>query len=474
MELGYRNAAITHDLTTDKGGAVSITWAVTEGRLHVVKDVNVTGVVTTKAGLVEDAITLAPGEAVNQSSVDTTRRNLYDLGSFRRVDVDFGDSMTESTEAGDLPVTLTIEAEEPQRFQLKYGVQFSSDRSTGSNSGNSTGLSVELRDRNFIGRAVQASVGGHWDPEIQTVAVLFSSPRLFGKRVRTNLYMRARQEQEIVEDESSSYNGATLDDRRRNLTLEQRWRPARTFELVWGYNLSSRQFLLNQMAGPNAGAGLLAGPIFSVIFDKRDSPFDATRGMFHSSSFQFGIEPFGSDFSFVRYLMRQSSFSRLASSPQPAASATARFAAFRVTRRSASSICCSRPVAPTACADIRRSHCRPSTSPTSRSGEPICSFLMASCDFRSSSGSAARRSWMRGTRLPHRRTSRSAGWRSAAASACACGHRWRRCGSISRSRSARSSDTPASAFTSRSARCSKDRDWGLGIGDWGSGSGSGP
>ncbi len=306
MELGYRSAAVTHDLTTDKGGAVSITWAVKEGRLHVVKDVNVTGVVTTNAGLVQDALTLAPGEAVNQSSVDTTRRNLYDLGSFRRVDVDFGDSVTGSTGAGDLPVTLTIEAEEPQRFQLKYGVQFSSDRSTGSNSGNSTGLSVELRDRNFIGRAVQASVGGHWDPEIQTVAILFSSPRLFGKRVRTNLYMRARQEQETVEDDSSSFNGATLDDRRRNLTLEQRWRPARTFELVWGYNLQSRQFLLNQNAGPNADGGLLAGPIFSVILDKRDSPFDAKRGMFHSSSFQFGIEPFGSDVSFVRYLMRQS------------------------------------------------------------------------------------------------------------------------------------------------------------------------
>jgi outer membrane protein insertion porin family len=248
---------------------------------------------------------------VSQSAVDTTRRNLYDIGSFRRVDVDFGDSVAQSPGAGDLPVTLTINAEEPQRFQLKYGVQFSFDRSTGSSSGNSTGVSVELRDRNFIGRAVQSSVGGHWDPEIQTFAVLFSSPRFFGKRVRTNVYMRARREQEILDSDSSAFDGATLDDRRRNLTLEQRWRPAPAFELVWGYNVESREFLLNENTGPNDAAGLLAGPIFSLIFDKRDSPFDAKRGMFHSSSFQFGIKPLGSDLSFVRYLLRQSYYQPL-------------------------------------------------------------------------------------------------------------------------------------------------------------------
>ena len=96
-------------------------------------------------------------------------------------------------------MTLTIQAEEPQRFQLKYGVQFSFDRSAGKSSGTALGVSVELRDRNFIGRAVQASVGAHWDPDLQTLALLFSSPRLFGKRVRTNVYVRARREQDILD-----------------------------------------------------------------------------------------------------------------------------------------------------------------------------------------------------------------------------------------------------------------------------------
>src|SRR4029079_7554308 len=178
--------------------------------------------------------------------------------------------------------------------QLKYGVQFSFDRSTGKGGGTALGTSVELRDRNFIGRAVQASVGAHWDPDLQTIGMLLSSPRFFGKRIKTNVYARDRREQDVL-DSSTSLEGATLDDRRREMTFEQRWRPASAWELVWGYNLSSRTFLIDRDDQHLDTGGLLTGPVVSVILDKRDSPFDATRGFFHSSSLQFGAESLGSD-----------------------------------------------------------------------------------------------------------------------------------------------------------------------------------
>jgi len=308
--LGYRSAAVTPTLTTAKDGSVSIAWKVKEGALYRVKDVNVVGVETTNDGLVRNAITVQPGDAMGQSALETTRRNLYDIGSFRRVDFDFGDSALQPDAVGELPLMLTIEAEEPQRFQLKYGVQFSFDRSTGKGGGTALGTSVELRDRNFIGRAVQASVGAHWDPDLQTIGMLLSSPRFFGKRVRTNVYARNRREQDVL-DGTTSLEGATLDDRRREMTFEQRWRPAAAWELVWGYNFSSRRFLIDRDDQHLDTGGLLAGPVVSVILDKRDSPFDATRGYFHSSSFQFGAESLGSDLGYIRYLLRQSYFQPL-------------------------------------------------------------------------------------------------------------------------------------------------------------------
>jgi outer membrane protein assembly factor BamA len=308
--LGYQSAAVTHTLTTAKDGSVSIVWAVKEGPLYRVKDVNVVGAETTSGGLVRKAITLEPGDAMSQGALDTTRRNLYDIGSFRRVDFDFGDSAIQPGAPDELPRTLTIQAEEPQRFQLKYGVQFSSDRSTGKGGGTALGASLELRDRNFIGRAVQASVGAHWDPDLQIVGLLFSSPRMFGKRVRTSVYARDRREQDVL-DSTSELAGATLDDRRREVTLEQRWRPASTWELVWGYNFSSRRFMLNRDDQGFDAGGPLTGPVVSVILDRRDSPFDATRGLFHSSSFQFGVQSLGSDLGYVRYLLRQSYYQPL-------------------------------------------------------------------------------------------------------------------------------------------------------------------
>src|SRR4029450_6728964 len=98
------------------------------------------------------------------------------------------------------------------------------DRSTDRGGGNAFGVSVELRDRNFIGRAMQASVGAHWDPDLQTIGLLLSSPRIFGKHVRTNVYARDRREQDVLES-TSSLEGATLDDQRREPTAGQRVLP---------------------------------------------------------------------------------------------------------------------------------------------------------------------------------------------------------------------------------------------------------
>jgi len=279
----------------------------------------VTGAETTNAGLVQNAVTLKPGAVISQDAVDTTRSNLYDIGSFRRVDIDFGDAAAAALDAGELPLPLTILTEEPQRFQLRYGVQLTFDRSNGKNYGTAVGGSVDLRDRNLIGRAVQANVGAHWDPDLQTLGLLLSSPRLFGKRVRTSVYVRGRREQNFPDGSSlagssldpASLEGSVLYDTRRDLTVEQRWRSAAAIEFVWGYKFAFRRFLLNQTDQDVDIGGLLAGPVFSVVLDKRDSPFDAKRGLFHSSSFQFGAEPLGSDLNYGRYLLRQSYYQPL-------------------------------------------------------------------------------------------------------------------------------------------------------------------
>jgi hypothetical protein len=85
MGLGYRNAAVTHEMTTSKDGSVSLAWAVKEGPRYLVKDVNVVGAETTNAGLVQKAITLEPGACHEPGRRRHDAPQSMTSGRFRRV-----------------------------------------------------------------------------------------------------------------------------------------------------------------------------------------------------------------------------------------------------------------------------------------------------------------------------------------------------------------------------------------------------
>ena len=51
--------------------------------------------------------------------------------------------------------------------------------------------------------------------------------------------------------------------------------------------------------------GTLATLNGTFIYDKRDKPFDASRGWFQSSNLQWGLRAIGSDYDYFRVLLRQ-------------------------------------------------------------------------------------------------------------------------------------------------------------------------
>ncbi len=123
--LGYHDATVVHVVTPKADGDAIVAVTVDEGVPYHVGDVSITGVETTNDGLVERAITLEPGETASAGEAETTRGNLFEIGSFRRVDVSF-------VPPADPPpgtTNVAILVEEPKRFQLRYGGQLSTDRS---------------------------------------------------------------------------------------------------------------------------------------------------------------------------------------------------------------------------------------------------------------------------------------------------------------------------------------------------------
>jgi outer membrane protein assembly factor BamA len=139
------------------------------------------------------------------------------------------------------------------------------------------------------------------DQQVQSESVLFSVPRTFNSDIRTNLYARNRREVQ-------TFLGGRAEDLLKEVTLEQRTRVTPSVELAWGYSVSDETFRIVVGEQRFDFAGILAGPTVSLAVDRRDSPLDATRGWFHSSSLQLGIEPLGSVLGYYRYLLRQTQF----------------------------------------------------------------------------------------------------------------------------------------------------------------------
>jgi len=115
----------------------------------------------------------------------------------------------------------------------------------------------------------------------------------------TTIFARDRRETDSTET-------ASLVDHTRELSFTQSKRAGRGMELAWGYDFANRSFLLRGPTDEIDLGGVLTGPTASIVVDRRDSPFNPTRGWFFSSSAQLGITQLGSDLSYLRFLTRQS------------------------------------------------------------------------------------------------------------------------------------------------------------------------
>jgi outer membrane protein assembly factor BamA len=197
-----------------------------------------------------------------------------------------------------------VEVQEARRYLLRYGIALSSEYESALDEDlRSVGIAADLRDRNFLGRGIALGLGARVESDMASVRGLFSMPRLASLPLRTNVSLTFRTENE------TSSAGTLYSDDETNLTVEQRWRPRGWVDLAWGYSVSGRavSFELPDLpARPIDFDGLLASMGATAVVDRRNSVFDPTRGWFYSTSLQWGLQAVGSDFDYLRTLIRGS------------------------------------------------------------------------------------------------------------------------------------------------------------------------
>jgi outer membrane protein assembly complex protein YaeT len=284
------------------GAAVTLTLAITEGSRQVLADIAISGANVTRPEVVTDNLQLEMGEAVDLTAWYQARRRLYDTNVFRSVELEVEPIVEAPAAAGDEPVRARVTLEEWPRYRFRYGFQLNDEVSPVAERARelSPGLVADFQDRNLLGRASSGGLAIRLQDDFRIARAFLGTPTFFGLKIRSGVFFtRARQDfnQEGVTPFIEDTTG---------VSFEQRLRPLPPVEVAYSYRIENKR-TFNPDPNPfdpfpldlRVRIGRFAG---SFVSERRDDPFDATRGWFHSSTLEYSPEFFGSDLRFVKYL----------------------------------------------------------------------------------------------------------------------------------------------------------------------------
>ena len=283
---------------------VDVEFQIALGDQDHVKRIVILGDEHVRTSLVKRELVIHQGEPVNQSAVQDSQRQLYDLGIFNQVQITPQDQPASDTEK-----TMLVGLEESRRWVLGYGGGFEVQR-LGSNTPEgsfkaSPRASLELTRLDVGGRGQTFSMGGRLS-NIDTGANMgYLVPRLFN---RDDLSLRING----LVDRSRDVLTFIADRKEASISVEKRF-SASTL-LIGRYSFSRLEALdiADKVSGVDAEVlgqpqpvGLFGG---SFVMDHRDDPSDATRGSYTLVDAGVSSRYLGSLSSFLRFTGQNSTY----------------------------------------------------------------------------------------------------------------------------------------------------------------------
>ncbi len=290
-------------------GTVDLHLDVVEGPRQVVHSVVVEGAPHTDPNLVETALAIEAGAAVDPTAWNQARRRLYDTGVFRSVDIEaraLAGARAAGAE-GTAPVEARVRLEEWPRYRFRYGFRVVDNAAAlGETTGRTLRLGAvsDLSRRNLFGRGLTGGVSARVDRGQQAVRAFLTVPRLLGRPIETNIFASRRRETDRL--------GAAGVIDITTATVEQRLRPRAGVMLAVSANLDLSRMpdAVSTPESPYEGPRRTARIDGSAVVDTRDNLFDATRGFYHSSNVEYGAE-LGGPRTHLRYLGQQFVYRRV-------------------------------------------------------------------------------------------------------------------------------------------------------------------
>ncbi|ODS52884.1 MAG: hypothetical protein ABS36_15600 [Acidobacteria bacterium SCN 69-37] len=311
LGAGYNTVSVSTIVGIDEDRAVAdVVFAVAEGPQQILQDVTVSGTRVTSDGTIDRALRLDMGKPLDMSDVYAAQKRLYDTSVFQRVDVEVEPIEGAEAAPGTQPVRAVVGLQEMPRFRFRYGFRISDSPGPAEESHQiRPGLVSDFLNRNLFGRAIAAGVAGQLESDRYLARGILSLPTPFRLPLTTNVFLTwSRQTIGEDADDITPYVKQA-----RELTFEQRMRPARTMSVSWGYTYGrTHEYLLTPDPFTDFDEiTYVARLTGTYAWDTRDDPSNATRGWFHSSGLEYAPGRLGSNLKFVRYLAQQYYFHTL-------------------------------------------------------------------------------------------------------------------------------------------------------------------
>ena len=276
---------------------VDVRVTVDAGPRSILRDVVVEGADGGKP-LVARAIALTPGAPIDPRALGLTRRQLYDSGAYRVVEIelqpvaDAASPSTEAAAAGTQLVDARIRLLERPRYSFRYGFAFTDDVVAPDVRDQGFGFAADFERRNLFGLGANAGVSARLRRDQQIGRLFLGANRFFGAPLRSTVFLeRSRQE---INTEGAFPIVATVTD----LAAEQSYSIRRRVELRYGYALGRNRTFIE--GGDFDLSVRIARLTTSGLVDRRSDPFDPASGWFASSSVELSRPSIGSDLSFLK------------------------------------------------------------------------------------------------------------------------------------------------------------------------------
>ena len=291
---------------------VELTYNVTPGRRQFVRDVIVGGLSITDERLVNNRIRFHAGDPVSQAQIFETQRRLYDLGIFAKVQ-----TALQNPDGDEDSKYVLYQIEEARRYSFTagFGAEVarigggvtSFDAPAGA-TGFAPRVSLGISRINFMGLGHTLGLQTRVSTLQKRAVASYFAPQFTGHE-NLNLTISG------LFDDSRDVRTYAARRLEGSVQLGQKLSKANTVQVRFTYrdvfvdpNSVKITPQLIPVLSQSVRVGLVSG---SFIQDRRDDPVDPHRGLYNTVDIGLAARQFGSETSFGRLLLKNSTYHRI-------------------------------------------------------------------------------------------------------------------------------------------------------------------